>query len=338
MVYLLDRRKKFQSRCSIKGRSDKVEKKLLTFAILAVILCSSTAGASPGIGVNIEPEIQHTSPGKMVEYTITIYNYDSIDKSVALEVDSVGKCKIAWFEWTEMRVLVPAYSANSVSLKITPDSDASGGTYDWDVVTTDKSASATATLVVQGYDYAGVTHVEGKGVFYIDKKVRSSTAWDAELRFAVNVDKHFVCKGEIEGFVSDEYLIEGALGDNPNFEQMSAVADYRTTAPGDYLYGDEKLMSSFVFGGTGAKIHEHYDVQEMDARLENINLHSTGDQRYKTELATINDFGGHFLIEAKQSVPGFNQINIRDEFFGNFTVCKHLIFRLRPDEPVFDCP
>ena len=97
----------------------------------------------------------------------------------------------------------------------------------------DESASATATLVVQGYDYACVTHVEGEGVFTIDKKVRSSTGRDAKQRFAVNVEKHFVCKGEIEGFVSDEYLIEGALGENPNFEQMSAVADYRATASGD---------------------------------------------------------------------------------------------------------
>ena len=308
-------------------------KELLVLAILAVVLCSaSTVGASSGIGIVITPDTQHSSPGKMVEYTITVHNDNSNAKSVALEVDA-GKCNSTWFEWTKTSVSVGARSVKLLSMKVTPSSRASQGTYIWKVATTDESASATATLEVQGYDYAGVTHVEGKGVFYIDKKVRSSTAWDAELRFAVNVEKHFVCKGEIEGFVSDEYLIEGALGDNPNFEQMSAVADYRTTAPGDYLYGDEKLMSSFVFGGTGAKIHEHYDVQEMDARLENINLHSTGDQRYKTELATINDFGGHFLIEAKQSVPGFNQINIRDEFFGNFTVSKHLIFR-RP----FDWP
>ena len=313
--------------------SEKV-KKLLTFVILVVVLClalasTSTVGTSRGIGVNIEPGIQHTSPGKMVEYTITIYNYDSIDKSVALEVD-VGKCNITWFEWTEMQVLVPAHSANSVSLKVTPGSGASEGTYNWKVVTTDGSASATATLVVQGYDYACVTHVEGKGVFVIDKKVRSNTGGDAEPRFAVNVDKHFACKGEIEGFVSDEYLIDGALGDNPNFEQMSAVADYTTTAPGDFLYGDEKLRSSFVFGGTGVRIHETYDVQNMDARHENINLHSTGDQRYKSELATINDFGGYFLIDARQSIPGFMHVKDREEFFGNFTVCKHLIFRRMP--------
>jgi len=278
--------------------------------------------------------MQHSSPGKMVQYTITVHNYNSNAKSVALEVDA-GKCNSTWFEWTKTSVSVRARSVKSLSLKVTPSRQASQGTYIWKVVTPDVSASAT--LMVQSYDYASVTHVTGKGTFMIDKKAWSTTMADAEQRFSVKSDKHYVCSGEIEGFVSDEYLIEGARGDNPNFEQMSAVADYRTTAPGDYLYGDEKLMSSFVFGGTGAKIHEHYDVQEMDARLENINLHSTGDQRYKTELATINDFGGHFLIEAKQSVPGFNQINIRDEFFGNFTVCKHLIFR-RPDKPVFDWP
>ena len=314
-------------------------KKLLALAILAVVLCSaSTAGASSGIGIGINPNMQHSSPGKIVEYTITVHNYDSADKSVALEID-VGKCNITWFEWTKKHMSVRARGVKSLSMKVTPSSGAREGTYNWGVIaaTTDDSASATATLVVQGYNYASVTHVEGKGFFVIDKKVRSSTARDAEQRFAVNLDKHYVFSGEIEGFVSDEYLIEGARGNNPNFEQMSAVADYVAIEPGDYLYGDEKLMSSFVFGGTGTKVHEHYDVQTMDVRLENINLHSTGDQRYKSELATINDFGGHFLIEAKQSVPGFNQINIRDEFFGNFTVCKHLIFR-RPDESVFDWP
>jgi hypothetical protein len=76
----------------------------------------------------------------------------------------------------------------------------------------------------------------------------------------------------------------------------------------------------------------------MDARLENINLHSTGDQRYKTELDTINDFSGYLLIDARQSIPGSTHIEDRQEFFGNFTVRKHLIFR-RPAEPLFrDCP
>ncbi len=65
----------------------------------------------------------------------------------------------------------------------------------------------------------------------------------------------------------------------------------------------------------------------MDQRLEGVNLHATGNQRYKSELATINEFDGHFLLYAKQSVPGHAQIDIRNEFFGNLTVGKHLIFR-----------
>ena len=314
-------------------------KKLLALVILAVVMCSvlcsvSTTSASSGIGININPDTQYSSPSKTVEYTITVHNYNSKAKSVALEVD-VGKCNISWFEWTKIRVSVQAHRVKSLSMKVTPSSRTSEGTYNWGVATTDDSASATATLVVQSYNYASVTHVEGKGFFVIDKKVRSNTALDAEQQFSVNLDKHFVCGGEIEGFVSDEYLIEGARGNNPNFEQMSAVADYSATPSGDYLYGSEKLWSPFVFGGTGTKIQEKYDVHTIDMRQENINLHSTGNQRYKSELATINDFGGHFLIEAKQSVPGYNQINIRDEFFGNFTVCKHLIFR-RPDKSILE--
>ena len=318
-------------------------KKLLMCIMLAMLVAllfsASSVSANPGLGVDIEPGTQHTTPGKMVEYTITVFNYDSVDKLVALEID-VGKCKIAWFEWIKIHVLVQAHSVKPVSIKIAPSSGASGGTYNWGVIaaTPEDSGSARATLDVQDYDYLCETYVEGEGVFYIDKKVRSSTGSGAEeQRFSVNVEKHFDCRGVIDGFVLDEYLIEGARGDNPNFKQVSAVVDYRATVEGDRFIGDEQLKSSFVFGGTGARIHETYDVQGMDARLESINLHSTGDQKHKTELDTINEFSGHFLIDAEQSIPGYKHIEDRQEFFGNFTVSKHLIFR-RPDIPIFDWP
>ena len=318
-------------------------KKLLMCVILAMVVAllfsASSVSASPGIGVSVEPDMQHTSPGKMVEYTITVFNYDSVDKLVALDVDT-WECKVSWFGWTGIDVPVLANSVKSVSIKITPDSSTAGGEYKWRVIaaTPEDSGSGTATLVVQDYDYVSETYVEGEGVFHIDKKVRSSTGSDAEeQQFAVNVKKHFDCRGEIDGFVNNEFLIEGARGDNPNFKQVSAVEDYRATVPGDRFIGDEQLKSCFVFGGTGAKILEHYNVQAMDARLESINLHSTGDQRHKTELDTVNDFSGHFLIDAKQSIPGYKHIEDREEFWGNYTVSKHLIFR-RPDEPVFDWP
>jgi len=309
-----------------------VKKQLAILAVVLVLCSASTAGASSGIGIVITPDSQHSSPGKMVEYTITVHNDNSNAKSVALEVDA-GKCNSSWFEWTKTSVSVGAHSVKSLSMKVTPSSRASQGTYNWKVVTTDVSASAT--LVVQSYDYASVTHVTGKGTFMINKKAWTTTMADAEQRFSVKSDKHYFCSGEIEGFASDEYLIEGAFGDNANFKQMSAVADYSKAASGDYLYGSEKVRSSFVFGGTGTKFKELYAVDMMDTRLENLNLHSTGNQRYKSELATINDFGGHFLLEARQSVPGYAYANIRDEFFGNFTVCKHLVFR-RPAESIFD--
>ena len=320
-------------------------RKQLTFVILAmvaVVLCSaSTVSANPGLGVDIEPGTQHTSPGGMVEYTITVFNYDSADKYVSLDVD-VWECKVSWFEWTwKDNVLVLGNSVSSVSMKVTPEDSTASGEYNWIIVATadGEAASAPAKLVVvQEYDYVSETTIEGEGVFTIDKKVRSSTGSGAEeQRFSVNVDKHFVCRGSIDGFVNNEYLIEDARGNTPNFKQESAVDNYRATASGDFLFGDERLRSSFVFGGTGAKIHETYDVQKMDARLESINLHSTGDQKHKTELDTINDFSGYFLIDAKQSIPGVKHIEDRQEFWGNWTVSKHLIFR-RPDMPIFDCP
>jgi len=315
-------------------------KKQLGSVILAVVLCSalclvlcliSTVTASTGTNITIYPGSQYSSPGKTAEYTITVHNYDLNSNSVALEVEA-GKCNRSWFEWAEKSVYVRARSVNSLTLKVTPSMNAAEGTYNWNVATT--SASASATLVVQGYDYASETHVEGTGVFVIDKDVSSFTDSDAEHQFSVSFDKHYAFSGEINGFVSDEYLIEGAQGDNANFEQKSAVGDYSTKASGDFLYGSEKLHSPFPFGGTGTTIGEQYDVHRMDQRLEDVNLYSTGNQRYKSELATINEFGGHFLLDAKQSVPGYTQIDIKNEFFGNLTVCKHLIFR-RPEKTAF---
>ena len=307
-------------------------KKLLVLVILAVALYSvSTVTASTGTNITIYPSSQYSSPGKTVEYTITVHNYDSSSNAVALEVEA-GRCNSSWFEWTGKSVYVRAHSLNSLTLKVTPSMNTAEGTYKWNVAAT--SASASATIVVQGYDYASETHVEGKGVFVIDKDVSSFAESNAKHQFSVSFDKHYAFSGEIAGFVSDEYLIEGAQGDNANFEQKSAVGVYSTKAPGDFLYGSEKLHSPFPFGGTGTTIREQYEVHKMDQRLEDVNLHSTGNQRYKSELATINEFGGHFVLDAKQSVPGYMQADIRNEFFGNLTVCKHLIFR-RPGKIAF---
>ena len=311
--------------------------KPLTVALMVVVLCLAlalalTAGASPGIGISVNPEMQHSSPGRSVEYTITVYNYNPVDRSITLEIDE-GNCNVTWFGWFGNHVFVPAHGVRSVSMVISPGSDTNGGTYKWSAIarTTEEAISAIATLEVQGYDYACVTHVAGEGYFTMDRRVRSITDEYKDLQFAVDIDKHFECKGEIEGFVNDEFLIEGALGDNPNFVHESAVGNYAAIDPGDYLSGDERLRSSFVFGGTGTKVYETYDVQTMDARLEDIYLHSTGNQRYTSELTTMNDFGGYLLIDAKQSVPGYKYITDTEEYWGNFTMSKHLVFR-RPDE------
>jgi hypothetical protein len=323
-----------------KEMCDRIKKLLAGVFLVMILVCGAAPSveASSGVGIEVNPDTQHSAPGKTVEYTVTVYNYEPEARFITLEIDR-GNCNISWFEWTRNHILVPAHGVTPVSLTLTPDRYAIEGTYTWCVVarTAEEAipASATAAVVVQNYDYASVTHVEGEGYFTIDQRVRSIADEMANQHFGVNVDKHFLCKGEIEGFVSDEYLLEGALGNNPNFEHMSAVSDYTAIDPGDFLYGDENIKSSFVFGGTGTRIQEHYDVQKMDTRLENVNLHSTGYQRYKSELATLNDFGGYFLLDAKQSVPGYAWMTDREEFLGNFTFCKHLIFR-RPDEPLFN--
>ncbi len=122
------------------------------------------------------------------------------------------------------------------------------------------------------------------------------------LPVAVKVKKHIEFRGEVECLTENEYLIENVMGNNANYEQESVISEYKATKPGD----------------NGS----------MEVRCVNLNHHVTGDQRGKTELCTYNNFtNGYYLLESGQSVPCTKSISNREEYIGDLTIARHIIFR-----------
>jgi len=315
--------------------------KLLPVAILAVVVlfCSASTAAA-WVSVSITPEEQVTTPqisefwfgatpsgvckaNKTVTYAVTVET-DSLPVSVAV---IPGETPTSWFSWLAQTLLFPDTTKTwplNMKIPLIAGKDA-GGQYTITVTAVDSggsTAQATATLVVQDHDYVTETMVSGTGGTILNEKF-------SDLDVATKVDKHIEFLGEVDGFTKNEYLLKDAKGGNANFEQEAVISEFNATIPGGYLYGSERFQSCAAMGGTGVDIKEEYlSYGTMESRCENINHHMTGDLARKTELCTYNSFtNGSFMVDARQSVPCTKKLAERQEFFGNLTAAKHLIFR-----------
>ena len=319
----------------------KKMKKLLPVAILAVVVlfCSASTAAA-WVSVSITPEEQVTCPqisefwfgatpsgvcqaNKTVTYAVTVET-DSLPVSVAV---IPGETPTSWFSWLSQTLLFPDTSKTwplNLKIPLIAGKDA-GGQYTITVTAVDwggNTAQATATLVVQDHDYVTETLVSGTGGTILNEKFTN-------LDIATKVNKHIEFLGEVDCFTKNEYLLMDAKGGNANFEQEAVISEFNATMPGSYLYGSERFQSCAAMGGTGVDIRETYQsFGTMESRCENLNHHMTGDMARKTELCTYNSFtNGTFMVDARQSVPCTKKIAERQEFFGNLTAAKHIIFR-----------
>ena len=332
-------------------------KKSLLVVILAVVVLLCSVSAVSGIAVYITPDKQYASPqisqfwtipappptspcqaNKAVTYTVTVENGPlpvwSIPASVASVSVIPGEAPASWFSWLNQNLPYPQTTGSwplDVKVPQTLGKDA-GGVYTITVVVVDwrgNSAQATATLIVQDYDYVTETLVhEAAGSYTLNEDFNN-------MAVAVKVKKRIDFIGEVDSLTKNEYLIVNADGNNANYEQESTIVNYRATLPGDHLIGDEQFKSCAVMGGTGARFHENYDVyyspdhiNSIEYRCENINHHVTGDQRWKTEFVSLNKFDqGRYLLESSQTVPCTRSISSRDEITGKFTFGRHIIYR-----------
>jgi len=274
--------------------------------------------------------LDYTTPGKTLEYIVTVENRGCSEADAKLTVNPKS-CRPGWFGWTEKILTVPAGGVGTEQLRVTPDMKASPGDYDFQVLASAsncKSGSDDAGFKLQDYDYVSETSVSGTGQFQINKDVRS-------MNTGVKSNKDIYFSGSVDALMKNEYLVEEAKGQNPNFQECDAVDNYVALNPGDTLMGTEMVKSSLVFGGVGAKVQESYNLQEMEYEIQEIGLHHTGLDR-RAEFQTADNFTGYLAIDSKQTIPGQRSTKEREEFLGSFEIQRRLIFKDNPT-PTFNC-
>jgi hypothetical protein len=325
-------------------------KKQLPVAILAlvVLLCSASAvSAQVSLSVTITPDVLYASPqisqfwtippppkeavcqaNKTVTYTVTVET-DSPPVSLSIKP---GDAPASWFSWlNEYTGFTTETWPLGITVPQTLGKDA-GGVYTITVVAVDGSGvkmQDTATLIVQDYDYVTETMVQdAAGTYTLNEDLNN-------MAVAVRAKNYIDFRGEVEYLTKNEYLLVNARGSNANYEEESTISNYQATLPGDYLIADKQFKSCAVMGGTGARLHEYYDVyyspnwtRAIEYTCENLNHHVTGDQKWKTEFTTVDNFtNGRYVLETGQTVPCSRSKSSRDEITGTFVFGKHVVYR-----------
>jgi hypothetical protein len=292
-------------------------------------------------GPQLEQDKGYTAPGKTLAFTVSVKNEGPSEVEAELCI-SPEDCFADWFSWTTETLKIPAGVSRSKSLQVMPDMNAVAGKYSFKVEASAKCSrpgATTASFRVQDYDYASETAVSGTGQFQINKDVRS-------MNSGIKSNKEVFLSGTVDALVKNEYLVDQAKGRNPNFEEQDAVDNYMALQPGDALFGTENFKSSAVFGGVGAKVTEAYNVQQMEFKSQNFNLHQTGTLKKTAEFKTADNFTGFYLIDAKQTIPGQKGLKEHEEYLGSFEINRRILFRNRPtfstptcfDSPSFTSP
>jgi hypothetical protein len=269
-----------------------------------------------------EPDKSYTTPGKPLDYMVTISNdgKTEVEAEVSLNPEV---CPFEWFSWTSVPVTIPAGVSRSMALEVSPDINAVAGEYRFAVEASAKCRSSgqrEAKFRIQSFDYASETSVSGSGQFQIDKDLRS-------MNSGIKSTKSVVFSGSVDALVKNEYLVDKALGKNANFQEQDAVDNYNAVSVGDSLVGTESFKSSAIFGGVGAKVKESYDVSQMEFKSQDFTLHQTGSLKKTAEFKTADNFTGYYLIDAKQVVPGQKNLKEFEEYFGSFEINRRILFR-----------
>ncbi len=273
-------------------------------------------------GPKSEADKYYTTQGKALDFTVTVENdgQTEVEAEVCVKPDS---SPMDWFSWTTSTLTIPAGVSRSLTLQVTPAVDAVAGEYKFAVQASAScrdSGYCEAKFRVQAFDYASETSVSGTGQFQINKNVRSM---DSGIKSTKNV----LFSGSVDALVKNEYLVDEARGENPNFQEKDAVDNYNAVSQGDALVGTESFKSSAVFGGVGAKFQESYDLQQMEFKSQDLTLHQTGSLKKMAEFKTADNFTGYYQIDAKQVVPGQKSLKEFEEYLGSFEISRRILFR-----------
>lgn len=273
-------------------------------------------------GPESEPDKSYTTPGKPLDFMVTVSNDGETEVEAQVCVKPEG-CSFEWFSWTTTALTIPAGVSRSMALQVLPDINAVAGEYEFVVEASAKCRNAggrVAKFKVQAFDYASETSVSGTGQFQINKDLRS-------MNSGIKSTKNVLFSGSVDALVKNEYMVDAAKGKNANFQEQDAVDNYNAVSVGDALVGTESFKSSAIFGGVGAKVRESYDVQQMEFKDQDFTLHQTGSLKKTAEFKTMDNFTGYYLIDAKQVIPGQKNLKEFEEYFGSFEINRRILFR-----------
>ena len=274
----------------------------------------------------------YTTPGKTRDYTVSVRNRGQSEVDATISVNP-GTCNLEWFSWTTKTMKIPAGVSRSEPLQVKPDLSALAGDYNFKLEASgqcaDSGKSREVDFTVQGFDYASETSISGTGQFQLNKDVSSMDS-------GIKSNKDVTFSGSVDALVKNEYLVDKAKGRNSNFEEQDAVDNYNALKPGDALFGTEAFKSSAVFGGVGAKVLESYNVQQMEFKNQDFNLHQTGSLKKMAEFKTADNFTGFYLLDAKQAIPGQKNLKEHEEYLGSFEINRRILFQ--DNRPTFASP
>jgi hypothetical protein len=274
----------------------------------------------------------YTTPGKVRDYTVSVRNKGQSEVDAAISVDP-GTCNLDWFSWTTKTLKIPSGVSRSEPLEVKPDLGALAGDYRFTVEASGQCAnsgkSKEVDLTIQGFDYASETSISGTGQFQLNKDISSMDS-------GIKSNKDVTFSGSVDALVKNEYLVDKAKGRNSNFEEQDAVDNYNALKPGDALFGTEAFKSSAVFGGVGARVLESYNVQQMEFKNQDFNLHQTGSLKKMAEFKTADNFTGFLLLDAKQVLPGQKNLKEHEEYLGSFEINRRILFQ--DNRPAFASP
>jgi hypothetical protein len=168
--------------------------------------------------------------------------------------------------------------------------------------------------------YSGTSKIQGKGNFTIDERIQD---WAT----AIDTSEHMEGTGEFE--MDSKTVLDQAANTSdfydPNFYHKKTM-QFQGNAT-NRLINREKFESSGIFGGTGTRINEYFDVSEIQkdesSSIKTISAPGSGQSH---RFATMDDFSGIWGIDSDWQKICQKDIRHHQMFMGNFSVQKDLTF------------
>ncbi len=246
--------------------------------------------------------------------TITSYDWD-LDNDGEFD-DAVGATPTVSF--------TAPYSGN-INLKVTDNN----GATDTDTTTLTITKHSPPPNAIHGglltppeqpQYYCGTSTIQGKGYFTIDERIQD---WAT----AIDSTEHIEGTGEFE-MASKKVLDQAANTSNPydpNFYHKKTM-QFQGNAT-NRLINREKFESSGIFGGTGTRINEYFDVSMIQKdESSSIKTISAPGSVQSHRFATMDDFSGIWGIHSDWQKICQKKIAHHQMFIGNFSVQKDLTF------------